>query len=262
MAYDKILAEKRGPIGSLIFNNPEKRNAISLDMTLAAADVLADFAADDSIRVIVLSGAGTKAFISGGDISKFESQRANPEQVEEFNRKAALFRTRMSETTKPTIAMIRGYCLGGGLTVALMCDIRIAADDARFGVPAARLGVAYLPEALRQLVELVGPSAAKDIMYSARQFGAQEAFRLGLVNQVVSAAELESCVESYAQTIAGNAPLTIVAARTTIEDILKDPARRDPAACARAMAACFGSEDYAEGRRAFMEKRKPVFKGK
>ena len=262
MDDDKILSAKHGPVGSLIFNNPEKRNAMSLAMSLAAADVLDDFLADDAIRVIVLSGSGDKAFISGGDISKFEGERATPEQVDDYNRKAARFRTLLRTSAKPTIAMIRGYCLGGGMAVALACDLRIAADDARFGIPAAKLGIGYSAEAIRQLMDLAGPSAAKYVLFTGRQFTAAEALAMAIVNEVVPVADLAAHVDACAQTIAGNAPLSILASKRVIDELGKDPDQRDNTLCDAVVAACFASQDYIEGRRAFMERRKPVFTGR
>jgi enoyl-CoA hydratase/carnithine racemase len=259
---DKVLATKSGPLGSIVFNNPEKRNAISLDMSLAAADALDDFAADPSVRVIVLSGAGDKAFISGGDISKFEGSRSTPEQVAEYARKAARFRTTLRTIGKPTIAKIRGYCLGGGLGVALHCDLRICAEDAQFSIPAARLGIGYGVDGIALLVPLVGPSVAKEILYTARRFKADEALRVGLVNRVVPAAELDAVVAEYVETMANNAPLSIIAAKRVVDELVKDADKRDTALCEQVVADCFASQDYVEGRRAFMEKRKAVFTGR
>ena len=259
---EKILSKKSGPIGHLIINNPEKRNAFSLDMSLAAADVLEDFAADEAIRVIVLSGTGDKAFVSGGDISKFEQARATKEDVANYNKTGERFRTLLKGSGKPTLAMIRGYCLGGGMAIALNCDLRICTEDASFGIPAAKLGIGYAADRLGQLVDLVGPSAAKDLMFTGRRCNAQEALRLGIVNYVVASNELEAFVESYAKTIAANAPLSIVASKRVIDEYVKDAEKRDNALTDRVVADCFGSQDYVEGRRAFMEKRKPAFTGR
>ena len=259
---DKIIATKQDGIGSIIINNPEKRNAISLEMSLAAADAIEDFAADPNVRVIVLSGAGDKAFAAGADISRFEKDRATPEQVAEYTAKSARFRLGLRTVGKPTIAKIRGYCIGGGMGVALNCDLRICAEDAQFGIPAARLGIGYAAEALRQLVHLVGPSTAKEVLYTARRYNAQEALRLGIVNQVVPIAELDDYVAKYAAGIVANAPLSLIAAKRVVDEIVKDREVRDSSLCDQVVAACFASEDYKEGRRAFMEKRKAVFVGR
>ncbi|RPI41127.1 MAG: enoyl-CoA hydratase [Betaproteobacteria bacterium] len=262
MDNDKILASKRDGIGSLVFNHPEKRNALSPDMALAAAEIIQGFERDPDVRVIVLSGAGGKAFVSGGDISRFEGERSTPEQLAEYSRKSERFRSALIGVGKPTIAMIRGYCLGGGLSVALNCDLRFCSDDSQFGIPAARLGIGYGAERLTQLVNLVGPSVAKDILFSGRRLNAAEALRVGLVNQVLAASELEQYVDRYAAGLAANAPLSIIAAKRVIDEIVKDREQRDTALCDRVIAECFASQDYVEGRRAFMEKRRPVFTGR
>ncbi|MGH8616730.1 MAG: enoyl-CoA hydratase [Burkholderiales bacterium] len=262
MSTDKILSRKNGPVGHLVFNNPEKHNAFSLDMSLAAADVMEDFLADGAIRVIVLSGTGDKAFVSGGDISKFDKARATKEDVENYNKTGDRFRVLLRGSAKPTLAMIRGYCLGGGMAIALNCDIRICTEDAQFGIPAAKLGIGYAADRLGQLVDLVGPSAAKDLLFTGRRVPAPEALRLGIVSYVLPAGELEAFVDTYARTMAGNAPLSILASKRVIDEYVKDAGKRDNALTERVVADCFASQDYVEGRRAFMEKRKPAFTGK
>jgi len=261
MDEDKILSSKQDGIGSLIVNHPEKRNAFSIEMSLLAADVVAAFAADAEVRVIVVSGAGDRSFVSGGDISTFERARATSEQVAEYSRKQAHFRNVLRGVGKPTIAKIRGYCLGGGLTIALNCDIRICSHDAQFGVPAARLGLGYGVDPITQLVRIVGPAVAKDIMFTGRRFSAADALRVGLVNQVVPAADLDAHVAKYAATLAGNAPLSMLASKRIIDEAVKDAEQRDHGLCEQVTADCFASKDYIEGRRAFMEKRRPVFTG-
>ena len=259
---DKMIAEKDGHIGWMIFNNPARRNAMSLEMWTAAATILDDFERDDNIRVIVMKGAGDKAFVSGADISQFEEKRANAEAAEEYSRQSDAARDRMASLKKPFVAMIRGFCLGGGLGVAMKADLRIASDDSQFGIPAARLSIAYTFDNLRNLVDLVGPTVAKELLFTAKRINAQEALRIGLVNQVVPASELESTVRELAGTMADNAPLSIRASKLTINEVIKDPADRNWDVINQVTKDCFDSQDYAEGRKAFMEKRRPVFTGR
>ena len=257
---DRIAARKDGAVGWLVFNNPERRNAVSLEMWQAIPEVLADFEADARIRVVVLAGAGDKAFASGADISQFERNRATAEGVQRYEQVGEAAMSRLRSLDKPTLAMIRGYCLGGGLNIAALCDLRIAADDARFGIPAARMGLGYRAEAMKNLVDLVGAAFAREIMITARQFNAAEALHMGLVHKVVAATALATVTREYCDMIAANAPLTIRSARRVIREVTKSD--YDAAACRAWVKECFESEDYAEGRRAFMEKRKPVFKGR
>lgn len=258
----KMIATKDGPIGRIVFNNPERRNAVSVEMWEGLSDIVDDFSRDDSIRVIVLSGAGGKAFVSGADISEFEQKRSTPESTEAYRQLSERATSALQHVGKPTIAMIQGFCIGGGVSVALACDLRIAADTARFGVPAARLGLGYELPGVRKLVDVVGPAFAKEIFFTARQFTAHEALEMGLINRMVAEAELERYVTDYATTIATNAPLTIASIKTIIGESLKDESKRDEALCQAVVDRCFGSEDYVEGRRAFMEKRPPAFRGR
>ena len=262
MEPDKILSAVDGAIGTLTFNNPERRNAVSLDMWRAAADAFTALAADREVRVIVLTGAGGKAFVSGADISKFENERATSDDVATYNAAVDAFSQLLLDAGKPSIAMIRGYCVGGGVGIAVCCDLRVATDASRFAVPAAKLGLGYGVENIRRLKDLIGPQFTAEMLYTARQFDAAEALRIGLVNLVVPDADIESAVRGMAGTIAENAPLTIRATKTILRELRRDPSDRDEAACNAAVRACFESADYQEGRRAFLEKRKPVFKGK
>jgi len=261
-ATEKLIAKKDGAIGWVIFNNPEKRNAMSLEMSEATAVAMESYAKDPEVRVVILRGQGDKAFISGADISQFKERRSNAEQVKAAEAISERTNKAIRECPKPVIAMIRGYCMGGGLGTAVVCDLRIASDDSRFGVPAAKLGVGYRFNGIRRLSELVGPSFTAEIFYTGRQFSAQEALQMGLINRMLPAAELEKYVLDYAATLAGNAPLTIAAVKRSLIELRKDPAERDLDLCQKMVDACFASEDYVEGRNAFMEKRKPVFKGK
>ena len=258
---DKMLARKEGGVGILTFNNPERHNAVSLEMWEATKRMLDGFAADDDIRVVVLTGAGGKAFVSGADISKFASERATLEASRAYNVKSDAAYISVADFPKPTIAMIKGYCIGGGVGLAVCCDLRICSDNSRFAVPAAKLGLGYGYSGLKRLVDIVGASFAKEIFYTARQFDAQEAYAMGLVNRVVPAGELEAYVKSITDMICANAPLTIKAVKFTVGEMLKDESKRNLARSVELVEQCFASRDYTEGRTAFMEKRKPVFTG-
>ncbi len=262
MASDNILCEKDGAVGRLIFNNPARHNAVSLEMWEAAEQVLHDLSGDDEIRVIVVTGAGGKAFVSGADISKFGDERATADAVARYNVIVSRALKALSQAAKPTIAMIRGYCIGGGVGLAICCDLRFCTEGSRFGIPAARLGLGYGIDGVRRLVDLVGPAFTKEIFFTARQFSAQEAVAMGLVNRVVPEAELERLVQDTADMIAGNAPLTVRSIKRIVGEVLADESARDIEACDRLVRACFDSQDYIEGRRAFVEKRKPVFVGR
>src|SRR6476619_3813072 len=258
---DKMLSRKDGRIGYLIFNNPERHNAVSLDMWDATSRILDDFAKDEEVRVVVITGAGGKSFVSGAAISKFESERSSLEAVQHYNTIVARANETVSEFPKPTIAMIRGYCIGGGLGLAVCCDLRICSDNSKFGIPAAKLGLGYGYPGVKRLSDLVGPAFTKEIFFTARQFDAEEARVMGLVNRVVKPDELETYVKNYAETIAGNAPLTVGTAKFIANEAVRDEGKRNLARAAEMVEACFKSNDYIEGRRAFMEKRKPQFTG-
>ncbi|MFL6839402.1 MAG: enoyl-CoA hydratase [Bradyrhizobium sp.] len=261
-ADGKILQSITGGIGVITFNNPEKRNAMSLEMWEGLGSALIELRDNPDVRVVILVGAGDKAFVSGADISQFEKTRHNAEASEEYSQRSAAQRALLADYPKPTIACIRGFCLGGGMQVAMLADIRIASDNSQFGIPAAKLGIAYGYDGLRNLVSLVGPSWARLIMYTGMRVDAAEALRIGLVDRVLSDAELWEATMEIARTVSGNAPLAIQAAKITIAQVLKDPADRDMVAIKEIGHACMDSEDFREGRRAFMEKRKPQFKGK
>jgi len=257
----RLLGEKDGAIGWMIFNHPERRNAISLDMWAGIPRVLTAFEADPEVRVIVYKGSGDKAFISGADISQFGEHRDNRAANAVYSGQMAEATRAMASLSKPSIAMIRGFCIGGGMAVALTCDMRVCSDDSRFGIPAARLGLGYAYDGVKTLTDLVGPSFAKEILFTARHFDAAEAANIGLVNKVTTVDALEATVRGYADQIGQNAPLTVQAAKIAVREALKDADRRDIASVTAAVDACFQSADYAEGRAAFMEKRKPAFRG-
>jgi enoyl-CoA hydratase/carnithine racemase len=258
---DKMLSRKEGRVGYMIFNNPQRHNAVSLDMWDAAGRIMDGFAKDDEVHVVVLTGAGGKAFVSGADISRFEKERSSEAAIARYNEVVATAHDAIYHFPKPTIAMIRGYCVGGGVGLAVCCDLRIASADSRFAIPAAKLGLGYGFSGIKRLSDLVGPSFAKELFYTARQFDAVEAQFMGLVNRVVPPDRLEAYVKEYADTISGNAPLTVNAVKFIANQTVTDEDKRDLARCDAMVQRCFESKDYIEGRRAFMEKRKPVFTG-
>jgi enoyl-CoA hydratase/carnithine racemase len=259
---EKLLAHKEGAVGWITFNNPARHNAVSMSMWESLPRALSAFERDPDVRVVILKGAGDKAFISGADISEFKEKRASKEASEAYNAAGDAAHAALQEFPKPTIAMIRGYCIGGGCGVAIDCDLRIAAADSVYAIPAGRLGLGYRYDGIRRLIDLVGPSFASEIFFTARKFDAEEAAAMGLINRLVPVAELESYTRNYAAMIADNAPLTLAAVKRSVLERFKDAAERDLARCQAMVDACFASADYEEGRTAFMEKRRPVFKGR
>ena len=254
-ADGKILLDVDSGVALVTFNNPDRRNAMSLDMWDGLVAALDALEADPSVRVLVLTGAGSKAFVSGADISQFGAARADAEAQREYDRRTSGGRARLAAFPRPVIARIRGFCLGGGLGIALQADLRIAAEDSEFGIPAARLGLAYSAQMVKQLVSVVGPAHARMLLYTGSRISAREAERIGLVNRVVPDGELSDVVLDLARSIADNAPLSVRAAKLAV-------AGEDEAVVAAAIDACFDSEDYREGRAAFAEKRAPRFRGR
>lgn len=261
-AGGKMLASSQDGVGIITFNQPEKRNAMSVEMWDGMGQILDAFGADPAIRVVVLTGAGDKAFVSGADISQFEKKRSDANAQKEYERLTSGGRAKLGAFPKPTIARIRGFCLGGGLAIAMQTDLRIAAEGSQFGIPAAKLGIAYGFDGLTKLVQLVGPAHARMILYTGSRIDAGEAERIGLVNKCVPDAELDETVLEIARTIADNAPLSVYASKITITEVMKDQDKRNLDSVARAGVACFDSADYREGRAAFMEKRRPRFQGR
>jgi enoyl-CoA hydratase/carnithine racemase len=261
-ADGKILQTVTDGVGVITFNNPAKRNAMSLDMWEGLGNALIELRDNDDVRVVIMVGSGDKAFVSGADISQFEKVRHNAAASEEYSRKSDAQRALLANYPKPVIACIRGFCLGGGMQVAMAADIRIASDNSQFGIPAAKLGIAYGYDGLRHLVSLVGPSWARLIMYTGMKIDSAEALRIGLVDRVSPDAELWDATMEIARTISGNAPLAIKAAKITIAEVLKDPDKRDMNAVKQVGTECMDSQDFREGRQAFMEKRKPKFQGR
>lgn len=262
MTTPSVHCERDGPVGRVIFHNPARRNALSLTMWEATAEIVEALAADPEIRVIVVRGKGEQAFAAGADISRFQEERHGVEAVENYNRITERAFASLQQAGKPTIALIHGFCIGGGMALAISCDLRFCAPDARFAVPAAKLGLGYGFAGVRRLTQLVGPAFAQEIFFTARQFDADQAQAMGLVNRVVEKAELDQVVAETAATIAANAPLTVAAVKRSVIELLKDPGDRDMDRCEAAIRACFDSEDYLEGRQAFLEKRPPRFRGR
>lgn len=258
----RMLSEKTGGIGWMTFSNPTKRNAMSLEMWGAMAEILADFQADPAIRVVVMQGDGDKAFVSGADISQFEKNRSDAAAAAAYSAVSDGARAALNALDKPLLALIRGFCMGGGLGIAMAADLRFATSDAKFGIPAANLGIAYAHDSLSRLVGLVGPAAAKDILFSARRLEAEEALRLGLINRICTPDTLEAEVRAYAEAVAQKAPLSVRASKAIVNELMKPESAQDAAMMRGHVETCFNSADYTEGRRAFMEKRPPVFQGR
>jgi len=250
-----------GSVLHIRFNNPAKHNALSVDMWQAVPPLLALAESDARVRMVVFSGEGGKAFVSGADITQFEDMRAAKEAVKGYESMAEAALEGIHEFSKPTIALIRGYCIGGGVNVAIACDIRLASSDSVYSIPASRLGLGYRFSAMRNLTHLIGPGNAKDIFFTGRRLDAAEALRMGLINRVTEAGKLEELLREYTDAIGTGAPLTIKAGKRIIREVLRTD-DVDMELCRRLILDCFESEDYAEGRKAFMEKRKPTFRGK
>lgn len=259
-ADGKMLAEIDDGVGLVTFNQPEKRNAMSVAMWDGLSEILDLFAREEQVRVVVLTGAGPKAFVSGADISQFDQQRNDSNAQIEYDKLTSGGRDRLANFPKPVIARIRGFCLGGGLGIAMQADIRIAAVDSEFGIPAAKLGIGYGFDMTRKLVDLVGPAHARMLLYTGSRIDANEAARIGLINQVTSDEELSDVVVGIARVIADNAPLSLRTAKIAVTEAVKPSPDID--LVKEAVAACFDSADYREGRRAFMEKRTPHFTGR
>ena len=260
-AEPALRTETAGTIATLIAGNPARMNAFTARMWSAIPDAVQRAVDDPSVRVIVVRGAGTKAFSAGADISEFETARSGEAAAQYDALNHAAFEA-LIHCPKPTIAMIHGFCLGGGLAVALCCDMRFCAPDAQFAIPAAKLGIGYNQRWVRPLLAAVPPARAKEILFTGRRFSADEAAAMGLVNRVVPKAELEPHVHALAAEIAQNAPLTIRAAKATVDALAVLPLPADADRLDQMIFACFASDDYAEGRRAFLEKRKPRFEGR
>ncbi|MBW8825594.1 MAG: enoyl-CoA hydratase/isomerase family protein [Acidobacteria bacterium] len=262
MPDDRILVAANGPVATLVFNNPERRNAVSLEMWLEVAEQLGRLAAVPEVRALVVSGAGGRAFVSGADISRFDDERSSPQGVDRYNEASSAAYAALEAFPRPTIAKITGGCVGGGVNLAVCCDLRVCDDSARFCVPAAKLGLGYGYEPVRRLAAIVGVSNATDLLLTARLIDAAEALRIGLVHRVVAAAELDAVVDDLAASVAANAPLTVAALKAICKAVADPGAPADRGRLDALVAACFESDDYGEGRRAFLEKRPADFNGR
>jgi enoyl-CoA hydratase len=256
-----IRTETKGAIGWIYFDHPERRNAVSLEMWNQLPGAVQSLAEDDAVRVVILRGTGETAFVSGADISEFESRRMGS-QARDYDSDSSRGSAALAGLEKPLIAAIHGFCVGGGVALSLTADIRYAADDAVFAIPAARLGLGYRMSGVEALARVVGLPRAKEIFFTARRFSAAEALQMGLVNQVVPKAQLDAFAIETAERIAENAPLTVRSIKRIAREVERPAAERDLAAVETSIRACFESADYREGVRAFNEKRRPVFQGK
>lgn len=261
MTTNKMLSRIENCVGYITFNNPEKHNAVSIEMWDTLETMLDSFRSDDRVRVIVLNGAGGKSFVSGADISKFDKERSSKEAVLSYNKRTQKVYENLEAFPKPTIAMINGYCIGGGLNLAVCCDIRICSEKSKFAMPAAKLSLGYPFSSIKRLFDIMGPGMAKHFMFTADKISAEEALSCGLVQKLVTENDIETFVKDYALNISKNAPLTIKAMKQIGVEILKNPDERNLLICEQLASACFDSEDYKEGRKAFMEKRQANFKG-
>ena len=262
MQEQKIYGRREGAVGHLVFNNPAKLNAVSLDMWDGFVGILRDYEKDPEVRCVVVSGSGGKAFVSGADISKFESERANAEAQVRYDAISKEGYESLYNFPKPTIAKITGYCIGGGMNLAACCDLRYCNEGARFGVPAAKLGLGYGFLRIERMSRIMGLPRAMEFLFTAKQYSSKEAYDIGLVHGVAADAELDALVDEITGAIAQNAPLTIALAKASAREIAKPESKQDHAKLEKMTEACFNSDDFKEGRRAFMEKRKPAFKGR
>jgi enoyl-CoA hydratase/carnithine racemase len=258
----RLIVTREGPVGRILISNVARRNAGTDAMWRAFGPALDSFVDDPAIRVILIEGDGGRDFMSGADIAEFNSRLSQAEAVRTVEKSALQAYRAVWDCAKPTVAVIRGYCLGGGLALASCCDLRIASDDAKFGIPAVKLGVGYPGDSMEKIRALVGPAFMKEILLTARQFSALEALRIGLVNAVVPKDDLPAKADSTAASIAAAAPLTVRAIKLIDRDLDRPPAERNTALWDECIAACFASEDFIEGCTAFAQRRTPNFNGR
>lgn len=252
---------KDGAIAWIVAHNPARMNALTRDMWQALPGLIGEAVADDAVRVIVMRGAGEKAFSAGADISEFESTRRG-ETAKSYDALNDAAFNALIQCPKPVVAMIHGFCLGGGLGLALCCDLRLADEASQFAIPAAKLGIGYNAHWTRPVLAAISPARAKELLFTGRRFDAGEALAMGLISKVSASTSLETEVRALANEIASNAPLSIAAAKHVVDELVRHPEAPDMDRLDALVSQCFASEDYAEGRRAFLEKRKAHFKGR
>ena len=258
----EILTTKNGAVGTITISNPTKMNAMSVQMWMDLPKAIRAFDADPEVRVIVIAGVGEKAFVSGADISQFDKLRSSTKTQDDYDNAVADSMVAPVECSKPVIAKIRGFCFGGGLGLAAACDIRICSEDATFRMPAARLGLGYGHKGIKRFTDIIGLANATDIFVTARRFDAPDSLRMGFVSRVCAGSEIDAVVDQYTKMIGENAPLTVAASKFNIRQVCAHPEEQDMERAVQMVKNCFASEDFHEGRTAFMDKRPAQFKGR
>ncbi|MFZ4451609.1 enoyl-CoA hydratase-related protein [Salibacterium aidingense] len=257
--HDSVYVEKKDGIATLYFNRPEKRNALTYEMWKALPDLLDEVDKDQDIKVLILRGSDEKAFAAGADINEFKTLRYSFEGAKEYNNKTLLAEEKLDNLSKPTISLIQGYCVGGGCELAVTCDFRFSDTTGKFAITPAKLGLIYNLPGTKNLVDLVGPASAKDILYSGRILNAEEASDIGLIERLYSPEKVVEETYNYAHCLANNAQISIRGAKRIIREVNKG-ATEESEEIANLVLSSFDSEDYKEGVQAFLEKRKPNFK--
>jgi enoyl-CoA hydratase/carnithine racemase len=261
-AIGRLRIEVHGAVGSIVFDNPTRRNAVTLEMWEELTPAIDRFSDDPEIRVVTLRGAGDAAFVSGADISEFKSKRSTGIDRDRYDRATNVAQQRLYELMKPTVAVVRGYCVGAGVALAACCDVRIASSGARFSVPAAKLGLGYRAAVIRKLMDLLGPSRVLDIFYTAELFDARHAQSIGLVEHVVSEEDLDFFVSDYCGRVCANAPLTLIAAKTVVREISRLSDQYNSVLCDQLVRRCFEIDDFLVALEAFERRERPHFKGR